>query len=192
MKICSVCGEVKPIEDFRLVVDKRVGTQYLFNKCNECFKMYRREYYRNKIAKPRQTIGDEFGRNCSKCGQYKLWNEFNKKADGARGHRSDCKECSKTSGRQLNNQKNGLARSGWTPEMKEVVIYLQDGVCANPGCGNLATHADHDHETGEARALLCHGCNVSLGLLKESLERITGLLEYAKQCHNVKLWLEEE
>jgi len=41
-------------------------------------------------------------------------------------------------------------------------------------------HIDHDHETGEVRGVLCHGCNVSLGHLNHDrnlLERAIAYLE---------------
>lgn len=61
----------------------------------------------------------------------------------------------------------------------------QGGKCANPGCvtplgPGTATHVDHCHVTGKVRALLCHGCNTSLGLLREDPARIRGLALYAE------------
>lgn len=37
---------------------------------------------------------------------------------------------------------------------------------------------DHDHKTGKVRGLLCNKCNTALGLLKESKQTITALLNY--------------
>ena len=37
---------------------------------------------------------------------------------------------------------------------------------------------DHDHQTGAVRGLLCRNCNVALGLLKDSRERVGALLDY--------------
>ena len=36
---------------------------------------------------------------------------------------------------------------------------------------------DHDHETGKVRGLLCHNCNVSVGLMKENPEQSSALWE---------------
>jgi hypothetical protein len=67
----------------------------------------------------------------------------------------------------------------------------QNGLCAC--CGNPETMVngrsglvkslavDHNHETGEVRALLCTACNVAYGLLEESPERIKMLLLYAEK-----------
>ena len=66
----------------------------------------------------------------------------------------------------------------------------QRGLCAV--CGNPETstmkrtgeikmlHIDHDHKTGKIRGLLCQDCNMALGHLQDSSERIQMLLDYAK------------
>ena len=42
----------------------------------------------------------------------------------------------------------------------------------------LSLMVDHKHSTGKVRELLCKGCNQALGLLREEVSRIKGLLEY--------------
>lgn len=37
---------------------------------------------------------------------------------------------------------------------------------------------DHDHEAGEFRGWLCKSCNMALGILDDSKDRIAGLLVY--------------
>jgi Autographiviridae endonuclease VII len=39
---------------------------------------------------------------------------------------------------------------------------------------------DHNHETGEVRGLLCHKCNVALGMLNENEDLIWNMMEYLK------------
>jgi hypothetical protein len=68
---------------------------------------------------------------------------------------------------------------------------LQDGFCAY--CGQLETATnkksglvlalavDHNHATGEPRALLCRSCNIAFGFMEENPERIRLLLQYAQK-----------
>lgn len=37
---------------------------------------------------------------------------------------------------------------------------------------------DHDHKTGRIRGLLCHGCNVALGAMKDSSDRLRSAAVY--------------
>jgi hypothetical protein len=70
---------------------------------------------------------------------------------------------------------------GVTAEWYDTKFAEQGGVCA--ACkrpetlrNNLAV--DHDHETGEVRGLLCQSCNLTLGLVQESVERLRELIAY--------------
>ena len=63
---------------------------------------------------------------------------------------------------------------GITPEQYDVMFKQQNGVCAicgkpervrkNTGVINRLS-VDHDHKTGKVRGLLCHSCNVRVGVL---------------------------
>lgn len=76
------------------------------------------------------------------------------------------------------------SRFGVSREQIDTMISVQRGLCANRGCGieikfgDRMTHIDHDHVTGRVRGLLCFSCNVALGNLKESKNRMLGLIEY--------------
>ena len=94
---------------------------------------------------------------------------FRKRKSSLSGMRSICKTCEDS---DTINSKTGI-----TGARKRKEIELQGGKCANQGCDRPATHADHNHETGRFRAILCMPCNSAEGLLKD-LDRIRGLLEY--------------
>jgi hypothetical protein len=39
---------------------------------------------------------------------------------------------------------------------------------------------DHDHKTGLYRGVLCRFCNTAIGLAKEDIKRLEGIIEYLK------------
>jgi hypothetical protein len=81
-----------------------------------------------------------------------------------------------------------LVRNGWTPEMYDATFAEQGGRCmicrkAQPlrKTGNGRTDvlcADHNHTTGEPRALLCDKCNTALGLFLDNPETCRAAAEY--------------
>jgi hypothetical protein len=87
---------------------------------------------------------------------------------------------------------------GITLKDYDQMLAEQGGVCAV--CHRPETHTrnhmdvktneirrlsvDHDHNTGDARALLCSSCNVALGRMDEDPERIRSLADYADWCRN--------
>lgn len=64
------------------------------------------------------------------------------------------------------------------------LIAAQEGLCAicqRPprGRGHEARlHRDHDHETGETRAMLCGPCNKAIGLLNDDPDLVCAAASY--------------
>ena len=76
-----------------------------------------------------------------------------------------------------------LSKYGLTPETWEDLFNSQGRKCAScgdpePEEGERRFAVDHDHDTGETRKILCHGCNTALGLLKDDIRRIYALADY--------------
>jgi len=75
-------------------------------------------------------------------------------------------------------------KHGLTMIEYEALLCQQGGVCkvcrqeAEPVGIKRRLHIDHCHETGRIRGLLCHNCNVSLGLMKDDPARIRALADY--------------
>ncbi len=82
--------------------------------------------------------------------------------------------------------KNGYNKRLWerykiTEKDYGDMFIKQNGVCAI--CGNppkIKLHVDHCHNTNKIRGLLCSPCNMSLGLLKDSVEFLGKAMEYLK------------
>jgi hypothetical protein len=50
-------------------------------------------------------------------------------------------------------------------------------VCGEPE-GKRKLHRDHCHATGAQRALLCHRCNIALGMIQDDPETARALADY--------------
>lgn len=69
-------------------------------------------------------------------------------------------------------------RYGLTSDQYEALVDESGGLCAicRKTMGRVCV--DHDHETGRVRGLLCHNCNVGLGLLGDDPIRLQAALNY--------------
>lgn len=86
-----------------------------------------------------------------------------------------------TNSRACTSGKYGLTRKAAIDFVNSV------GVCQNPRCnkvlrgpGNRSDqgHVDHDHKTGAIRGVLCSSCNHALGMVRDSIETLSGLIVY--------------
>ena len=69
----------------------------------------------------------------------------------------------------------------------------QGGACAS--CGKpesrlrkgkiIRLTLDHDHVTGQIRGLICHKCNVALGMLMDDLDTIKKLFDYLNRYRSL-------
>ena len=80
-------------------------------------------------------------------------------------------------------------RYGLTIEQLRSMFENQEGLCAT--CARLMclcigrrvkcrtrAHVDHDHITGKVRGMLCHDCNVAIGMMKDSPNRLRSAAQY--------------
>ena len=84
-------------------------------------------------------------------------------------------------------EKNLLANYGITPDDFNQMWDDQDGKCAvcftklTPrGRNGNSAAVDHNHETGEVRALLCRSCNHAIGQLKDSPAVLESAIRYLR------------
>ncbi len=98
---------------------------------------------------------------------------------------ANSKYSAKMAGKRYKNGPKGfaaLAKShGIDVETVARQINKQNRLCA--GCQNKLDfgklmHIDHCHETGKFRGMLCHNCNIALGLVKDKPSTLIRLLAY--------------
>ena len=74
---------------------------------------------------------------------------------------------------------------GLTPEDYAVMARKQENRCAI--CNRWETakrrylSIDHDHATGKIRGLLCHKCNILLGMAEDNPQILTNAIEYLRE-----------
>ena len=81
-------------------------------------------------------------------------------------------------------RKHDLKRHyGLTPDEWDALFLLQGFCCAvcktlTPGRKNGQWSTDHCHVGGKVRGILCNGCNLALGHVKDDPKRLRLLAEY--------------
>ncbi|MGW2082299.1 endonuclease VII domain-containing protein [Streptomyces sp. NPDC001939] len=126
-------------------------------------------------------------RACRTCDEVKAADDFYRHQGRRRPH---CKECMLARDRERYQATNGREKVfrqslkrhyGITLEQYNEMAAAQNHRCAL--CGEepeteRRMHVDHDHATGQIRALLCHHCNLLLGNAKDSPDRLRQAIAY--------------
>lgn len=161
MKVCGRCGESKALDEF--APDRRAKSgvgRYCLPCKDERTKEQARERNRRYVAAhpERRAAGQKRWRERVGPDYWRRWREANP-------------------GKDREYQLRSLY--GITVEQYDAMFEAQGGLCAicgRPGNGPL--RVDHDHETNEVRGLLCHGCNVAIGLMADDPDRLIAAAAY--------------
>ena len=129
-------------------------------------------------------------KKCSKCKTKKEYKEFYKDKRNSDGYGSNCKKCKaeyqpspEAKERKLikSRHHNRFKWSGFTEQDFQNKLKEQDYKCAICGTddpGKTNWHADHDHETGTKRGILCKMCNTALGMLNDDVDKLANAIKY--------------
>lgn len=133
---------------------------------------------------------------CKACKAVKPVESFGVDKHTSRGRKYTCKTCLNASRRGIQDpaaRSRYLKRKyGITLADYEAILIKQGGVCAvcqepgeprNGGARARAStplYVDHSHVDGLVRGLLCHKCNVAIGLLKDDPSRIDRASRYVR------------
>lgn len=138
-------------------------------------------------------------KRCGKCSETKPLDQFTFRSPGSHVKQSYCNPC-----RTLANRERRLRVSyGITMRQYEAILEMQGGVCAICGTppGAIVLAVDHDHRCcpgkkscGKClRGLLCDGCNLTLGRVRDSKPVLHKAIEYLDHGHlDLYLLLGEE
>jgi len=135
---------------------------------------------------------------CKQCGGTEFYESRYK--NGA--IRRQCKACHRAGGKYLYGHRTDeyaqerrqrareyqLIRDyGITVEEYDEMLMAQDGTCAIcelPPTDGKPLRVDHNHETGQVRGLLCHNCNVVLGLMHDDPTLLAAACLYIQEHDN--------
>jgi len=182
---CSKCLVFKPWSEFSRNKHGTMGHQ---SWCRDCF----REHCGHQ--KKKEYLITDIGRECSECGQFKLWSEFHGRKDLSTGRASHCKACRRK--RTRRDMENGSIRSrelkkkyGISLEDYQQMAEQQGDCCAICGTTEKGMargrkrywSVDHNHETGAVRGLLCQKCNTLIGLADDNVEILRKAILYLEK-----------
>jgi hypothetical protein len=86
---------------------------------------------------------------------------------------------------KLSQKKNRLKkRYGMTLEEYDKILLSQKNKCAICHEILVKPDLDHDHKTKKHRGILCHNCNVMIGLAKDSTLILNNAIHYLKGFEN--------
>lgn len=155
MKCCNICKVVKPLDAFGARPKYKDGLDYY---CRECWNAQSQKWRDEnpEKAKAHAKASREKNREKHSKDQRRRYSAF------------------KSFVRSLRYKYN------LTIEQWDEMMLNQGGMCAI--CDQDTTLViDHDHTTGKVRQLLCNGCNIALGSLKDSPDLATKAAEYLKK-----------
>lgn len=141
-------------------------------------------------------------KRCIRCREEKVLTEFVKQSSLRDGYSSLCKACRRIRDRAAYTPEKGWrnyikTKFGILPEDYDRMLAAQGGKCAicgrtdskslldpdnNAAHGSInKLHIDHDHETGQIRALLCGTCNRGVGMFLDDPELVEEAARYLRQ-----------
>jgi len=183
-KRCSRCKKIKDIDQFPKTYTSGIGYASWCKNCTNEHARERQHTRRQEIDQGLYSPPTD-DRECTLCHRVLPADKFGLEYRNKDRLKPWCKDCSA--------HRHRLAKYGLTPDQYGEMFEAQGGVCAichKPETRLCSTGEvsplviDHNHYTGEVRALLCHDCNLSYGLLKEDHSRILALLAYHQKWNS--------
>jgi hypothetical protein len=157
-------------------------------------------------------------KRCPKCGEEKAAECFSRDTTRRDGLQRQCKPCLRVNAaawRGANRERGAKYQAayhaanrgrrneekvsqrlrrlfGITLADKAALLASQGGVCAickTAKWSKHGPHVDHCHKTGKVRGILCHNCNVALGMMGDNQRRLRAAIRYLEANDSRQLQL---
>ena len=186
MKKCTVCSEVKSLDEFHNRKDSKDG-KYAFCKIckNNKDKLYREANKEKVKLRTAKWVQENSERSKEYHRQYRKNNKENKKQydQEYRKSKDDPIRMKKRQYSKSRSAKDSVLKRnyGISLEEYEKMVDEQNNVCyICLESDSVKLAVDHNHKTGKVRKLLCRKCNTAIGLLKEDITIVENVLKYIK------------
>lgn len=189
MKFCRDCLEYKPVSDFSKNARSRDGLAFYCREHLAERSLRSREARRAKARvqrrAPASLIVPEAHKWCADCDRVLPLADFVRAVRKASGHHAYCKPCHNARCKASRDKVGGsrtyhlTRRYGMTAEEADYLLEAQGGLCAICLAAS-AGHVDHDHVTGNVRALLCFNCNGGLGQFRDDPAVLRAAADYVE------------
>lgn len=161
VKTCSSCGLQKPINEYRIVHDKRDASDYRYPKCRACVSLYNRDYKEGKLH-PRLQRTRPGERLCVDCGEWKPLTEFWKgqtycKPCQTKRHKEweltkDARQYKRKYMREYMERRRAEGRGNYSDNLADKILEIYGKSCACCGeAQKLFLTADHINNDGAAQ-----------------------------------------
>lgn len=149
---CSMCDEVKPLDDFYKCTRSKTGRK---GQCIDCYNERGAEHrsapeVRDAIAKRRSA-----------------WTEANPEEARRRQRKYALKK------------KYGLSLEGYEQMLARQRGCC--AICHRPTEDPLSLFVDHCHASGKVRGLLCQACNSGIGMFEDDVDRLREAIRYLSE-----------
>jgi hypothetical protein len=163
-KTCTRCGLLKSTSEFRIVKDNK--TIRSRSNCKSCEREMYKIYRENNPEKVRSAV-------------YR-WRDNNRDAvrELQRAHYERHPEAIR---------RGNLLKYGMSLDDFDTMLASQGNKCAickSEKHNSKNWMIDHDHETGEIRGILCHGCNIGLGGFRDNPDSLMSAVDYLNTVRN--------
>jgi hypothetical protein len=162
-KLCPKCGQHLPFDQFHSHKGKKHNLKSWCKTCDNA-KMAERRKNDPLWADQRNANNSKYRKNnVEKVKEYKTGYE------------------AKPENRVRARERAYLRKYGLTIEQVSDMLKDQNHACKICDTALPTTtdaRVDHDHQTGKVRGILCHPCNVALGLFKDSKENLAKAIRY--------------
>ena len=168
-------------------IRRRASAKKYREKNRENVRELGRRWKKNNPEKVRASSAAFYQRNKEKHSQYgKEYYLKNKEKVCARTREHQRRNPEK---RHFHSRAARVRKYGLTPEQYGKMLAEQNGKCwichlpeTKLAFGKVQSLCvDHDHETNAVRRLLCHRCNVVVGLLRENVSLAENFVEYLRR-----------